>query len=164
MENINGVSAKDYTQILGVLVEDPKAGQQAVAQEAERTELSLDDPEADTAEEQTGTEEATDQTPEVTVAVGITGAQRLQTVLTVLQALSTNSISGQIDSVDVTNLNGVELWYDERFQINLGSTAQLEYKISALRATIDKMEAYESGHLDLSFTNWPDKVGYTPFT
>ena len=98
------------------------------------------------------------------LAVGITGAERLRTVLTVLAELSNNSVSGQIDSVDVTSVSSIELWYDERFQINLGDTGQLEYKISALKATIDQMESYESGHLDLSFKNWTDKVGYTPFT
>ena len=74
------------------------------------------------------------------------------------------TLSGQVDSVDVTNLTDIELWYDERFQINLGNTSQLEYKFGALKATINRMESYESGYLDLTFTNWQDKVGYTPFT
>ena len=113
----------------------------------------------DLTEEETEAEETLES-----ITVDITAAQRLQSAISVLQALGTNSISGQIDSVDVTNLKAIELWYDERFQINLGDTMRLEYKIGALRATIDKMEAYESGHLDLSFTNWADKVGYTPFS
>ena len=81
-----------------------------------------------------------------------------------IKVIGRNSVSGQIDSVDVTSLTAIELWYDERFQINLGDSTQLDYKISALKATISQMESYESGHLDLSFTNWVDKVGYTPFT
>ena len=164
VEQINGVTAKEYTQVLGVRVQDPVIGQQAVAQETELTTIPVTE---DTAEGE-GSADPTQETaadPETpTIAVGVTGAQRLQTAIQVLQALGSNSISGQIDSVDVTKLSGIELWYDERFQVNLGDTLQLEYKISALRATIDRMEAYESGHLDISFTNWPDKVGYTPFT
>ena len=80
-----------------------------------------------------------------------------------LQELSTNSISGDIDSVDVTSKTAIELSYDDRFKVNLGDLSQLSYKINALKATVNQMESYESGHLDLSFTNWPDKVGYTPF-
>ena len=111
------------------------------------------------------TSETTEPTePEVTIRVGVTGAERLSTALAVIQQLSSNSISGQVDSVDVTNLTDIELWYDERFQINLGNTSQLEYKVGALKATINRMESYESGYLDLTFTNWQDKVGYTPFT
>lgn len=164
VEQVNGVTAKEYTQVLGVRVQDPVIGQQAVAQETELTTVPITDETVAEDEAMEPTEETTADATTPTLAVGVTGAQRLQTAILVLQALDTNSLSGQIDSVDVTKLSGIELWFDERFQINLGDTVQLDYKISALRATVDRMEAYESGHLDISFTNWPDKVGYTPFT
>ena len=166
VEQTNGVTAKDYTQVLGVRIESTEVGQQAVAQEAGTTTIPVTDPETEEApqEDAETTEPATVPASTPTVTVGITGAERLRTALTVLQQLSTNSISGKIDSVDVKTLTAIELWYDERFQVNLGDTGQLEYKINALKATIDQMESYESGHLDLSFKNWADKVGYTPFT
>ena len=167
VEQTNGVTAETYTQVIGVRLQSPQIGPQAVAQEAEMATIPVDTEAGETEEGTQPAEEATDPTQDptaATIAVGVTGAQRLQTALSVLQVLSTNSISGKIDSVDVSSMSAIELWYDERFQINLGDTVQLEYKISALRATIERMEAYESGHLDVSFTNWPDKVGYTPFT
>ena len=163
VEGINAVSAKDYTQVLGVRLESPAVGQQAVAQEVELTTVPLVDPEAEPGEGEAPSQETIAETTP-TIAVGVTGAERLNAVMTVLKELSNNSITGQIDSVDVTTLNAVELWYDERFQINLGDTNRLEYKIGALKATVNRMETYESGQLDISFTNWPDKVGYTPFT
>lgn len=165
VDQTNSVSAKEYTQVLGVRVEVPEVGQQAVAKESETVTIPVTEPdaEAETGGEEETTEATVSETT-TTITVGVTGAQRLQTVLTVLQQLSSNSITGQIDSVDVSTLTAIEMWYDERFQINLGDTSQLEYKISALEATIDQMESYESGHLDLSFKNWTDKVGYTPFT
>ena len=127
--------------------------------------IPLDVPEGETTEE-AATEPMTVATvPEETMAVGITGAARLQTAMSVLQVLSTNSISGQIDSVDVTTLSSIEMWYDdERFQIFMGDANRIDYKIEALKATIGQMESYERGQLDVSFVNWPDKVGYTPFT
>ena len=166
VEGIDTVSAKGYTQVLGVRLESPAVGQQAVAQEEELTTIPLVDPEAEAGQTDETTEppqETLDETTP-TIAVGITGAERLNTVMTVLKELSNNSITGQIDSVDVTSLSAVELWYDERFQVNLGDTNRLDYKIGALKATVSRMETYESGELDISFTNWPDKVGYTPFT
>lgn len=162
VEQINGVTAKTYTQILGVRLESPEVGQLAVAQETKLETIPLVDEESGEDATADTTTEPVDDTESITV--GITGAERLRTVMSVLQVLSTNSISGQINSVDVSSLSAIELWYDERFQVNLGDTVQLEYKISALKATIAQMESYESGHLDLTFTNWPDKVGYTPFT
>jgi hypothetical protein len=158
VEKTNAISAKEYTRVLGVKLQDPQVGQQAVAKEEQAETIAVTDP------TQEGEETTEPSTTAPTIAVGITGAERLRTVLMVLQQLSNNSISGQMDSVDVTSLSSIELWYNERFQINLGDTSQLEYKILALEATINQMESYESGHLDLSFTNWPDKVGYTPFT
>lgn len=162
VEMTNAVTAEHYTKVLGVRIQVPEIGQQAVAQEAQTTTIPVMEEEGEEGEEETKEVTLPVQTP--TIAVGLTGAERLRTVLTVLQQLSTNSVSGMIDSVDVSSLTSIELWYDERFQVNLGDLTQLEYKLGALKATVEKMEAYESGHLDLSFTNWPDKVGYTPFT
>ena len=158
IQKTDKVTAEGYTRVLGVKIEPPQVGQQAVAKEAE--------PEP-TMEETTGETGGISGTDVITPPAAMTGtpeAEKLSIVLTILQELSTNSISGDIDSVDVTNSTAIELSYDERFKVNLGDLSRLSYKISALKATVSKMESYESGHLDLSFTNWPDKVGYTPFT
>ncbi len=158
IQKTDKVTAEGYTRVLGVKIEPPQVGQQAVAKEAE-PELTM--------EETTGETGGISGTDVITPPAAMTGtpeAEKLSIVLTILQELSTNSISGDIDSVDVTNSTAIELSYDERFKVNLGDLSRLSYKISALKATVNKMESYESGHLDLSFTNWPDKVGYTPFT
>lgn len=154
VDQTNAVTAKEYTQVLGVKAELPQIGQQAVAKEAELGTIPVE------------TEEGEETLPQITVAVpaGVTGAERLRTALLVLQELSKHSISGLVDSVDFTSLTEIELWYNERFQVNLGDTSQLEYKVNALEATIGQMESYESGHLDISFKNWAGKVGYTPFS
>ena len=167
VEQTNSVTAEDYTRVLGVSVEVPEVGQQAVAHEAGAATIPVtgtdDQTGEDTPEDET-TEPTTLPPNTPTISVGVSGAEKLQTALTVLRELGNSSICDHIDSVDVTKLQTLELWYDGRFQINLGDTTRLEYKIGALKATIEKMESYESGHLDISFTNWPDKVGYTPFT
>ena len=164
VEEINTVSSKEYTRILGVRLEGAEVGKVAVAEEPVLATIPVAGSDPDNNETSEPTETTAETEPEATIRVGVTGAERLNTALAVIQQLSSNSISGQVDSVDVTNLTDIELWYDERFQINLGDTDRLEYKIGALKTTIENMESYESGHLDLSFTNWPDKVGYTPFT
>ena len=153
VDQTNAITAKEYTQVLGVKIEPAEIGQQAVAKEADLGVIPVD------------TVEGEETIPQVTVAmpVGVTGAERLRTAMTVLQELSKHSISGLVDSVDFASLTEIELWYNERFQVNLGDTSQLEYKLSSLEATINQMETYESGHLDISFKNWTDKVVYTPF-
>lgn len=172
VEQTNSVTAENYIRVLGVLVEVPEVGQQAAAHEAGAVTIPVTGNDEQTGE-QTGEDTAEGEEPTEpttlapntpTISVGVSGAEKLQTALTVLRELGSSSICDHIDSVDVTKLQTLELWYDGRFQINLGDTTRLEYKIGALKATIEKMESYESGHLDISFTNWPDKVGYTPFT
>ena len=154
VDQTNAVTAKEYTQLLGVKIEPGQIGEQAVAKEVELGTIPVE------------TVEGEETVPQVTVAVsvGVTGAERLRTAMLLLQELSKHSFSGLVDSVDFTSLTEIELWYNNRFQVNLGDTGQLEYKLSALESTIAQMESYESGHLDLSFKNWTDKVGYTPFS
>ena len=164
VEQINTVASKEYTRILGVRLTGAEVGKMAVAEETVMATIPVAGADQTTDETSETTETTEPTEPEVTIRVGVTGAERLSAALAVIQQLSSNSISGQVDSVDVTNLTDIELWYDERFQINLGNTSQLEYKVGALKATINRMESYESGYLDLTFTNWQDKVGYTPFT
>ena len=61
------------------------------------------------------------------------------------------------------------MWYGDRFQIVLGDSTQLGYKIGLIKTAIDEyMNAYESGILDASLTIQPDPgkqyhVIYTPF-
>ena len=160
IEKTEKITADAYTQVLGVSIVTPQVGQQAVAKDAQTETI----PVTELATDEAGETVPGDVIVPPAAMEGTVAAEKLATALTVLQELSTNSVSGDIDSVDVTSKTSIEIWYDERFQVNLGDLSQLSYKISALKATVNLMESYESGHLDLSFTNWPDKVGYTPFT
>ena len=51
--------------------------------------------------------------------------------------------------------------------MNLGSINNskydIAYKIAYMKNAILQMSDYQTGILDVSFTTWPDQVGYTPF-
>ena len=77
----------------------------------------------------------------------------LYTGLEKVVAGNRNSLLAALESLsgfdcDFNGENGLEYLWGEVWEAN----------------GFENMEDYESGHLDLSFTNWPDKVGYTPFT
>jgi len=152
VESINGTDAKAYTQILGVKLQAPQVGQAAVAAE----------PEPETVESSTS---ASGETQVATVPVTVRAGEQLSMAVSIMQYLEDNGILGELDSIDVTNLNDLELWYGQRFQVILGDSTQLGYKISSMKAVIDSPEIgeYSSGILDISYTTWPDSVGYTPF-
>lgn len=91
------------------------------------------------------------------------GSDRLAVALTILQYLEDNSIVGNVDSINVTDLGNLMLWYDNQYHVKLGDTTRLEYKIRCLYTAVHQMESYRTGVLDISFTTWPDQIGYTPF-
>ena len=135
--------ASNHTQVLGVVLDNPVVDERAVAMEVVSTETV---PEGETV-------------PVVTT----TGAQRLTAALQILKALEQNDIVGEAASVDVTRIQDIILWYGSRYQVNLGDSARLDYKIACMSDVILQMSDYQSGILDISFTIWPNQVGYTPF-
>jgi cell division septal protein FtsQ len=135
--------ASGHTQILGVALDNPMPNERAVAMEIVSTETV---PEGETV-------------PIVTT----TGAQRLTAALQILKALESNDIVGEAASVDVTRIEDIILWYGSRYQVNLGDSTRLDYKIACMNDVILQMSDYQSGILDISFTIWPTQVGYTPF-
>ena len=95
--------------------------------------------------------------------LGAGDAQRLTAALQILKALENNDIVGEAASVDVTSTEDIILWYGTRYQVNLGDTSRLDYKVDCMNDAILQMSDYQSGVLDISFTIWPNQVGYTPF-
>ena len=144
----NSSKAKNYTQILGVTLDNPAPNTMAVATEVQAAQPS----------------QPADPTGEP-VAVSTGGAQRLDAVKQILTALEANDIVGEAASVDVTRTEDIILWYGSRYQVNLGDTTDLEYKIACMNDVILQLGDYETGILDVSFTIWPEKnkVSYTPF-
>ena len=142
VEQIDGRKAEEHTQILGITLDNPKAGEDAVAMEDAPIE--------------------TDESGEYIPAM-VTGAQRLHSAMQILKALEDNDIVGQAASVNVSFLDDIILWYGTRFQINLGDTGRMDYKIACMNDGIAAMSQYDSGILDVSFSFWQDQIGYTPF-
>ena len=142
VEQVTANEAKNHTQLLGVRLEDPQVGNNAVAaNEVPQETLASGEP----------------------VPLSVTGEQRLSSGLQILKALEANDIVGEAASVDVTSLDDVMLWYGSRYEVLLGDTTRMEYKIACMNDAILQMSDYQSGILDVSFTHWVDQVGYTPF-
>ncbi len=131
-----------HTQLLGVTLKEPVSGEQAVALEKAPA----------------GTDEEGNPIP-----VTVTEAQRLKTGLDILEYLELNGIIGTAANVNVADLGNLELWYGSQYQVKLGDTAQLAYKISCMKYTIDAMDSYQTGVLDVTFTILPNQVGYSSF-
>lgn len=141
VEQITQRQAENYTQVLGVTLDSPQPTRQGIAMELPAE---------------------TSESGEL-IPVTVTGAQRLASALEILKALEDNDIVGDAKSVDVTQLNEILLWYGSRYEVHLGDNTKLDYKIACMNDAILQMSDYQTGILDISFTIWPDQVGYTPF-
>ena len=151
MEQSDAAGASEYTKVLGVTLYNPEPEKQAVAfqnlpETPETTQAQL--PEGET---------------QLPTPVVVTEQQKLDAALNILQALELNEVVGEAASVDVSSLDDVMLWYGSQYEVLLGNTADMEYKIACMNDVILQMSDYQSGILDISFTTWPDKVTYTPF-
>ncbi len=143
VEQINDGRAANYTQVLGVALESPAVNLQAVAAEAAPAETTAEG--------------------EI-VPVTVTGALRLNTAMQILRALESNDIVGEAASVDVTRTEDIVLWYGTRYQVSLGDSTRLDYKIAYMNdAILDVLKDYQSGILDVSFKIRTDEAMFTPF-
>jgi len=145
VERIQASAAAAYTRIFGVQVSDPKEDQ--VVQAAEEAAQTPDPTEG------TGIPLPT--------AARITGADRLEAVITILTALEDNGVIGQIASIDVTNINDITMEYGQRLHVVLGTEENLDYKVQYMALAIGQMEEYETGELDVSF-KYSDKALLNP--
>lgn len=146
VEQANGAKAANHTQVLGVTLESPEPNK--LAQATESAPIMETNADGET----------------VPVVVTVTGAQRLNAALQILAALEANGIVGDAASVDVSRIEDIFLMYGSRYEVKLGDASRLDYKIACMNDAILQMSDYQSGVLDISFTIWPNQVGYTPFS
>lgn len=153
VNSIRPSEAGDYTRVTGIMLDAPQIGLNAVAVDRAPQE----------------TLEGGETVPMETLANGepvplsVTGAQRLKAVLQILKALEANDIVGEATSINVQEMEDIVLNYGSQYEVLLGDANKLDYKIACMNDAILQMSNYQAGILDVSFTTWPDKVGYTPF-
>lgn len=133
---------EQHTKILGIRVLNPVPGQTAVAQETRQPTVDAEGN---------------------TVPVTVTSAQHLAVAMDITDYLESNGIIGKAASIDVNDLGNIQLWYGEQYQVKLGDTSQLAYKIASMKSAIEQLDAYQSGVLDIRLLNGQNDVKYTPF-
>lgn len=138
VEKTNETKARESTVLKGFRLSKPTVGESAVAQEPEATEST----------------------------VLITDQERLEAALSVITQLERNEILGEAASVDVTDPSNIQLWYQDDYQVLLGDPDRMDEKIMMMTRVIRQYQqkgGYQSGVLDITLTNTPDGVEYTPF-
>lgn len=140
VEKTTEAKARETTLLKGFRLEEPEVGQSAVVWETEQTDSEI---------------------PAL-----ITDQERMEAALSVITQLERNEILGEAASVDVTDPADIQLWYGDDYKVLLGDPDRMDEKIIMMDRVItqhDQEGGYQSGVLDITLTNTPDGVEYTPF-
>ena len=139
VESTTESKARETTVLKGFRLSEPKVGQAAVPVEVEENQ---------------------------DMPVLVTDRERLEAALLVLTQLERCEILGDAASVDVTDPSNIQLWYGDDYQVLLGDPDRMDEKITMMNSVIAQHEqqgGYQSGVLDITLTENPNSVVYTPF-
>ena len=140
IEAVSLEKALGYTRVEGLAIRTPTAGEQVQAlpgkiiDPGEGTAVEMDQTDAD---------------------------QQLAALVAIMTGLERSRIIGEITVIDVTTITDLRLEYPQLLTVRLGDDEQLEYKISYLAAAVEKLEANQSGELDLTL-EYTEKAVFTP--
>ncbi len=89
--------------------------------------------------------------------VEFTSQETAEQVETLVNALKSNKI--KIDGLDVTDIYDLKANVDGRFEVDFGSSTDIEHKVAHLAGMIEKIESDRSGKIDLSMWSSSKKEG-----
>ena len=75
-----------------------------------------------------------------------------QMAIKLLEAVEQTELGSQITVVNVTNVDGVSVSYQERLSLNLGDGSDAVYKLQYFKAILSQLPADARGIVDLSFS------------
>jgi len=85
-----------------------------------------------------------------TKAVSASG-DSLDATLTLLSSLQGTGLTDKFTRIDVSKSYDVVAWYGDQFEIQFGTTQEMEYKIKYLQAVLQELTQYQTGTIDLTF-------------
>lgn len=120
VEKTNNADAGLHTKILGIKITNPTAGEKAVAAKIVDTEETLPDGQS--------------------VPITAKPEEQLDAAIALMQYLEEFGMIGETKSIDVSNLLALQVWYGDRFQVELGDTKDLKTKVSRMQKAINSMK------------------------
>lgn len=77
--------------------------------------------------------------------------ESLNAALSLMEAIDGTGLADKIAKVDAGKSYDLTLWYEEQFEIRLGTVQELEYKIKYLQAVLKELKEHQTGTIDLTF-------------
>ena len=92
-----------------------------------------------------------------------TEQSKLDTALEVLRELDGTGLLEHIVTVNVEKDYDIVMWYEDRYEVLLGSGQELGYKMQYLTAILEQLSEYQAGTIDLTLSK-ESKASFRPRT
>lgn len=89
------------------------------------------------------------------------GDGQLSAMTSLLQELEKSDLTKQVVSVDIPASYELSFWYGSQYHVKLGNKDDLPYKLEYLKEVLKNLEDYQSGTIDLSFSEGSE-ARFTP--
>ena len=89
--------------------------------------------------------------PEVGDDIIADNPESLEAAKLLAAAMEGTGIAKEAAKLDVTKPYDIVLWYKDQYEVRLGGTDRLDYKIDYLIAVLEQLEEYQIGTIDLTF-------------
>ena len=100
--------------------------------------------------------------PERVLAAQIVAAQGQHDALcALLQALEEAGLTKKAASVAVPSSYELSFWYGDQYEVKLGNSENLPYKLAYLEKVLESLADYQTGTIDLSFSEGSE-ARFTP--
>lgn len=73
-----------------------------------------------------------------------------------LREIEASQLEKDITVVSVPSAFNLTVWYEDRFEVRLGTTDDLAYKLEYLKVVIQEQKEYTTGIIDLTFSSGPE--------
>ena len=78
-------------------------------------------------------------------------AENLTGALTLLKELDGTGLAQKVSKLDASKPFDLILWYTDQYEIKLGGSDQMDYKVQYLLAVLEQLTQYQTGTIDLTF-------------
>ena len=82
--------------------------------------------------------------------------EQLDALILLLHEIEASHLEKDLTVVSVPSAFNLTVWYEDRFEVLLGTTDDLAYKLEYLKVVVQEQKEYTTGIIDLTFSSGPE--------
>lgn len=86
----------------------------------------------------------------------ISPQEQFDALTLLLREIKASRLEKDVTVVSVPSAFNLTVWYEDRFEVRLGTTDDLAYKLEYLKVVVQEQKEYTTGIIDLTFSSGPE--------